>query len=132
MAAALATEASQRARRTRECAVGLYIIYVWVCGLQRPPSDLNFDAQLLVERVDVLVWYLHHEQVALAHLIMALLEGPHNEGECITVFCGVLVYGLPIEVYDVCKIYLVVPAPATRRTQVERVTFMERGRAGAI
>lgn len=68
-----------------DCAIGfsclLTVLHMFVGGLQRPPSDLNFDAQLLVERVDVLVWYLHHEQVALAHLIMALLEGPHNEGQ---------------------------------------------------
>lgn len=46
---------------------------------QRAPSELNFDAQLMVEAMDVLAWHLHNDRIALAHLIMALFEGSRLE-----------------------------------------------------
>ncbi|KAL8439474.1 hypothetical protein Efla_004673 [Eimeria flavescens] len=46
---------------------------------QRAPSELNYDAQLIVETMDVLAWHLHHDRLALAHLLMALLEGSRLE-----------------------------------------------------
>ncbi|OEH77791.1 heat shock protein [Cyclospora cayetanensis] len=49
--------------------------------LQRAPSELNFDVQLMVETMDVFAWHMHHDRIALAHLIMVLLEGSRLESE---------------------------------------------------
>ncbi|KAL8273334.1 hypothetical protein Esti_002738 [Eimeria stiedai] len=46
---------------------------------QRAPSELNYDAQIIVETMDVLAWHLHHDRLSLAHLVMALLEGSRLE-----------------------------------------------------
>ncbi|KAL8431427.1 hypothetical protein ACSSS7_005286 [Eimeria intestinalis] len=42
-------------------------------------GDLTPDARLVTENVELLAWYLQNDRLAVAHVAMCLLEGPHEE-----------------------------------------------------
>ena len=44
-------------------------------------SDLTPDARLVTEHVELLAWYLQNDRLAVAHVAMCLLEGPHKESK---------------------------------------------------
>ncbi|KAL8273337.1 hypothetical protein Esti_002741 [Eimeria stiedai] len=41
-------------------------------------GDLTPDARLVAENVELLAWYLQNDRLAVAHVAMCLLEGPHE------------------------------------------------------
>ncbi|KAL8446478.1 hypothetical protein Emed_004932 [Eimeria media] len=42
-------------------------------------GDLTPDARLVTENVELLAWYLQNDRLAVAHVAMCLLEGPHEQ-----------------------------------------------------
>ncbi|KAL8439470.1 hypothetical protein Efla_004669 [Eimeria flavescens] len=42
-------------------------------------TDLTPDARLVTEHVELLAWYLQNDRLAVAHVAMCLLEGPHQQ-----------------------------------------------------
>ncbi|CDJ36699.1 uncharacterized protein EMH_0093940 [Eimeria mitis] len=42
-------------------------------------GDLTADARLVTEHVELLAWYLQNDRLAVAHVAICLLEGPHKE-----------------------------------------------------
>lgn len=46
---------------------------------QKNNHDLTLDARMVVERVELLSWYLQNDTHTVAHLAMVLLEGPFED-----------------------------------------------------
>lgn len=44
-------------------------------------GDLTADARLVTENVELLAWYLQNDRLAVAHVAICLLEGPHQESK---------------------------------------------------
>ncbi|CDJ45695.1 hypothetical protein, conserved [Eimeria brunetti] len=48
-------------------------------AVARGGGDLTADARLVTEHVELLAWYLQNDRLAVAHVAICLLEGPHKE-----------------------------------------------------